>query len=755
MLDTRWIVPIAILTTGGGLEAQQAPNAIAFQVSLAPTVDGRLDDGAWADAEVLTDFVQREPIDGQPVSEQTEVRIVYDDEALYIGAWMLDSDPTGLVVGQTLRDASLTDTDAFVAVIDTYLDRQNGFVFGTTPAGIEYDGQVSNEGQGGGGGGSARQQRGSGGGFNLNWDGSWQVATSTDEFGWYAEMRIPFSTLRYRGGGEQTWGINFGRVIRRKNERAMWAPIPRQFNLYRVSLAGTLELRAPTRRIVSVSPYVLGDAFKDYTATLPDADFGTRMGADAKLGITQSLTLDLTANTDFAQVEVDDQQVNLTRFSLFFPEKRAFFLENAGTFSVGSGRSAELFFSRRIGLSSGREVPIQAGARLSGKVGNLQVGVLNIQTDDLSVLDLGTGLPEKLAPTNNFGVVRLYQELGNRTQIGGILVSRINTSATEDYNITYGLDGRLGIGQALTLEGWLGLTTTPRPAGVPDPRTGFNNGEYGINGSSSYVTRNWQISAGYRQIGSDFNPEVGFLNRRKYRHVNARVLRHLRTEGVPWFREFRPHISWNQFWSLDGFSESYEVHVDNHFVFENGAFFQLPGFNFTGEGLEEPFRIRPGIVIPAGSYDNYDWQFRAYTNRGAPLSISGGWAWGGFFSGTRFGPNATVQYRFEDRLTASLNASYFDVRLDEGSFQTSVIALNASYSFTPRLYLQANVQYSDDTENLGTNIRLGWLETAGTGLFIVYNDTEHLGEFARTGILAGPRQRQLVIKYSRLFDLTR
>jgi hypothetical protein len=195
--------------------------------------------------------------------------------------------------------------------------------------------------------------------------------------------------------------------------------------------------------------------------------------------------------------------------------------------------------------------------------------------------------------------------------------------------------------------------------------------------------------------------------------------------------------------------------MDSHFQFENGAFFQLPGINLTGEGLEESFEIREGIVIPAGSYNNVDWAFRANTNRSAPLSISVGWSLGGFYSGTRWGPNATVQYRFQDRFTTSLRARYFDVRLDEGSFTTAVLNLNASYSFTPRLYLQANLQYSDDTENFGSNIRLGWLDTAGTGFFIVYNDTEHLGEFERTGIRSGPRQRQLVLKYSRLFELTR
>ncbi len=745
----------AALVTGRDVQAQQAPAATAVSAPTAPTIDGRLDDAIWADAQVLTGFVQREPFEGRPVSERTEVRIAYDEQALYVGAWLYDRNPTSVVLGQTLRDASLNDSDAFLVVLDTYLDRQNGFVFATTPAGIEYDGQVSNEGQGGGGAGLQRQQAGSAAGFNLNWDGSWQVSTSRDGQGWYAEMRIPFSTLRYGRGGQQTWGLNIERRIRRNNEQSVWSPLPRQFDLYRVSMAGTLALEAPARRIVTVSPYVLTDGFKDYTVGSPEADFGGRVGGDAKIGLNQSLTLDLTLNTDFAQAEVDDQQVNLTRFSLFFPEKRGFFLENAGAFAVGASRSAELFFSRRIGLASGREVPIRAGGRLTGKVGGFQIGVLNIQTDDLTEPDPITELPSPVAPANNYGVLRLFRETGNRTRIGGIFVSRLNTGDTDDYNLTWGVDGRLGIGQNLTLDGWVGLTSTPAPGDGPDDRTGFNNGEYGYSGSGQYVTRDWQVSAGYRQVGAHFNPEVGFVNRWAYRHVNARVLRHVRTDNVSWFREFRPHVSWNQYWSLDGFSESYLVHFDNHFAFANGAFFQLPGFNFTGEGLQRPFEIRRGIVIPAGTYHNVDWEFRANTNRSAPLSLSAGWDLGGFYTGTRFGPNATVSYRHADRFAVSFRANYFDVRLEEGDFTTAVYALNGSWSFTPRLYLQANLQYNDDTRNVGTNVRLGWLDTAGTGLFIVYNDTEHVGPFARTGIPAGPRQRQLVVKYSRLFDLTR
>ena len=735
------------------LRAQQPPAATAARTTLPPVLDGRLTDSVWTRAEALSGLVQMEPFEGRPASERTEVRFLYDDAALYVGAWLYDTGE--LVVGRTLRDAPVNDSDAFVLILDTFRDRQNGVVFGTTPAGIEYDGQVVNEGQGSGGL-QGRMQAGSGAGFNLNWDANWDVVTSRDTAGWYVEMRIPFSTLRYDAAGGQVWGMNFERRIRRKSEQSVWAPLPRQFDLNRVSLAGTLALETPVRRVMSVTPYVLTDAFKDYHAAAPDAELRARVGGDAKVGIGGNLILDLTVNTDFAQAEVDEQQVNLTRFSLFFPEKRAFFLENAGVFAVGSSRNAELFFSRRIGLAAGQEVPIRAGGRITGRIAGLQVGLLNIQTAGLDVDDAVTGEMRVLAAPNNFGVVRVYRESANRSRIGAIATSRINTDDPDDRNLTLGVDGRLGIGQDFTFDGWAGVTSTALEDGAAaDTRSGFADGEYAFAGAGRYVTGDWQISAEYRQIGDHFNPEVGFLNRRGYRHGNARILRHLRTPNIPWFREFRPHVSWSQFWNLDGFMQSYLVHVDNHFAFQNGAFFQLPGLNFTGEGLERPFEIRKGIVIPAGTYHNIDWEFRANTNRGAPLSFSTGWEFGGFYSGMRFGPNASVSYRSGDRFAAALQGNWFDVRLDEGNFTTAVFRFTASYSFSPRVFLQSSIQYNDDVEDLSSNVRLTFLERGGSGLFIVYNDAAHLGALDRTGIAAGPRQRQFVIKYSRLFELSR
>ena len=364
----------------------------------------------WGDAQAVGNFIQSEPVEGSPASERTEVRVAFDEEAIYLGAWLYDSDPSRIIVGEQRRDANLARFDAFLVVLDTYHDQENGFVFATNPNGVEHDGQVIDEGRrtgrgrGGARGNQGRQQGGAQAGFNINWDGSWTVSTARDDHGWYAFFRIPFSTLRYGAGTGQEWGINFGRFIGRKNEQVYWAPLPRQDNLYRVSYAGLLEeLNVPVRRSITFTPYALSSAQK-VPAVRPNVDYPFEVGADAKIGITPAFSLDLTVNTDFAQVEVDNEQTDLTRFSLFFPEKRPFFLENAGRFAVGNNSSAQMFFSRRIGIGEGgTPVPIEWGSRLSGRVGGLDVGLIHMRTDAV----------EGGSPGNEYTVARLARELPN------------------------------------------------------------------------------------------------------------------------------------------------------------------------------------------------------------------------------------------------------------------------------------------------------------------------------------------------------
>jgi hypothetical protein len=735
------IVPLIVFVTGSAAaqDGDGAPRAVATPVSSPPVIDGRLDDAAWQAAQPIGDFVQREPFEGQPPSERTELRIVHDGEALYIGAWLYDRAAGSLVLGETRRDADLGDTDAIRILLDTYLDRQNGFVFGTTPAGIEYDGQVTREGQGGFGG-DARQQRGSGGGFNLNWDGSWDVATSRDADGWYAEFRIPFSTLRYGAGGPQRWGLNVARTIRRRNEEVVWSPVPRQFDLYRVSAAGVLEgFDAPAQRTLTVTPYVLGAARRDYIGA-DEVETDAEVGGDAKIGVTPSLTLDLTVNTDFAQVEVDDEQVNLTRFQLFFPEKRPFFLENAGTFSVGTPQEVEIFFSRRIGIDGGAAVPIVGGGRLTGKAAGLTVGLLDIQTADLDAPGIGVAVDPQ-----NYSVARVIHELPNRTRIGAIGAARVNTSDSDDRNFTWALDGRVGIGSALTLDAYGALTRTP----------GTDSGEHAVQLGASWTSRNWQFGGTFREVGEGFNPEVGFLTRSGYRFLTGRILRHIRTPGVEWFRELRPHMSYREFFDLDGFSETRLIHIDSHFEFANGAFFQLPALNFTREGLKQPFEIVDGIVVPPGTYDNFEWGFAYNSNLSAPLSFDGRIDIGGFYSGRRIGTATTFNARFGETLAGALRLTYYDVNLDEGEFETLLVGLRAAYSFSPRVYLQALLQYNNQSDTFSSNLRFGWLSAAGTGLFVVYNDIENTGTFERTGIRRGAIDRAFIVKFTRLIDFTR
>jgi hypothetical protein len=703
----------------------------AVIVNQRPTIDGKLDDAAWAAATPLTGFIQRELREGDPVTERTEVRVVSDGEALYVGAWLYDRDPAGIVPGEKIRDVTLDNSDSFSLILDTYLDRQNGFVFATTPAGVEYDGQVVKEGEGGGVtvSGQTRQMSGSMGGFNLNWDGSWTVATASDANGWYAEFRIPFSTLRYGAGKEQTWGVNFSRRIRRKNEDAYWSFIPRQFSLYRLSRAGTIALQQlPVQRLATITPYVLNASNRNF-AVVGNAVHDQEFGADAKYGITPSLTLDLTYNTDFAQVEVDEQRTNLTRFPLFFPEKRPFFLENAGTFSAGTPQAVDLFFTRRIGIDpNGVPVPILGGGRVSGRVGGMTVGALQIMTEE-----------SPAQPANSYSVARVAREVGARSRYGVIGVQRIATDSTGNRNGTYGADARIGVGEAWTFDAWGAMTSTPGMPGDP----------YAFSGRANYATAKWNATARTIRVGEEFNPEVGFLNRPEaYQFYELSAMRMARNENLKWLKQWNPHASYRGHYRFDGYRQSGQWHVDlTEVEFAKGGRFG-PEFNYFYEGLVAPFAIAPGVVLPPGNYAYAVYGLDWATNPALPLSMVVRGDFGPFYNGTRNGGSATFTVRHGASLSSSLLVDYNDVTLDQGSFTRELVGARVAYFFTPRVFLQTLAQYSNQAHAWTANARFGWLSTAGTGLFIVFNDAEQAGGFFDW---QRPQSRSLVIKYARQF----
>ncbi|HET6569701.1 MAG TPA: DUF5916 domain-containing protein [Rhodothermales bacterium] len=717
--------------------SDRPPSVRAVRVVEGPVLDGDvLGDSAWAAAESVTGFWQTTPDEGQPASERTEVYVLYTPRMLYVGVVCYDREPSQLIVADSRRDAAMDETDSFRLILDTYRDHQNGFIFGTNPAGTEYDAQVSNEGRGTGFGGGPRAQGGSGGGLNVNWDGSWTVSTRTGGFGWSAEFAIPFRTLRFNSGDDQVWGVNFERTIRRRREMAYWAPLPRQYELPRVSLAGTLEnLDVPTPRNLQVTPYVLAQAAREaqtsgYDVVGPDADFGL----DLKYSITPSLTLDATYNTDFAQVEADEQQVNLDRFNLFFPEKRPFFLENAGVFSVGQPGEVELFFSRRIGIGpDGRAVPIIAGARVSGDALGMRIGVLNMQTAQVGAAGI---------PGNNFGVARLKRQLPNRSFVGGLFTNRQGVgslAAGDDYNRLAAVDGQLGIGRYGLLSGFAARSFTP----------GLSGDQHAFRLQSGYNSERWMLELGYTEVAENFNPGIGFLQRFAYRKVNGLIFHSYRPDFLG-FHELRPHTSYNGYWGFDGFYESGFLHVDNHWEWESGYEIHT-GVNFTHEGVREPFNILGEVVVPAGSYDHREAQLVGMTDPSNWVSFEMHTTIGGFFGGDRVSLEPTLHLRSGERFNSTFGVSRNMIDLPGGSFTADLIRARLSYSFTPRMYVQSLVQYNDSADLWSTNLRFGWLHTAGTGLFVVFNHSDGLGRVLTPGV----DNQTFIVKYTRMFNVLR
>jgi len=729
-LSARIGLVVALLSpvTAIALESSQTPSLQATRLDAAPAIDGNvIGDPSWSSLAPATGFWQVQPNNGNSATQRTEVFVGYTDDALYIGVMAYDDDPSAIIVADSRRDSSLDDTDAFLFVIDGLLDRQNGYVFGTNAAGIEYDGQVTKEGAG--------DDFGSGGGaFNLNWDGSWTVQARTSDHGWSAEFEIPFATLRYGRGDVQDWGINFQRNIRRNNEIAYWAQLDHNRNLFRVSQAGTLQgIAPPSQRNLQVTPYVLGQWQRGGTLIGTESD--NNVGVDVKYSITPSLTLDLTYNTDFAQVEADEKQLNLDRFNLFFPEKRPFFLENAGQFSVGNGQEVEMFFSRRIGIGAdGNPIPVEGGARLSGKIR---------ERTNIGLLYMGTEAVAGLAPANNFAVARVSQELGKRSSIGAIVINRDGDGSHlvpsgQDYNRTYAVDGRWGIGEHVLLQAWAAKTETP----------GLNGRDDAFALKFDHSSEEWASRLEYTEVGRDFNPEVGFLARNEYRKGSAFLMRRIRPDDLWGLLEIRPHASYTGYWKFDGFQESGYLHLDTHWEFKTSAEIHT-GYNFTKAGVLTPFELVPNVIVPAGTYDHGDAQIVSYTNRSKPLRFEMRVTVGGKFGGDRVALSPTIKYRIGETFRTELSVNYndFDLPVPNGDFTANLVRLRLSYSFTPKIQLQALVQHNDTSDKLGTNIRFSWLRSANSGLYLVYNEVDE------RGVGGLPTGRQFILKYSHIFDV--
>tara|TARA_B110000914_G_scaffold225644_1_gene246992 strand:- start:1624 stop:3849 length:2226 start_codon:yes stop_codon:yes gene_type:complete len=694
-----------------------------------PIIDGNvINDKVWNTIFPITSMTQVTPNFGEPSSEKTEIRLAYTDRNLYVSVVGFDSDPSKIVVSDSKRDADLNDEDSFLFILDTYNDFQNGFLFGTNSDGMQYDAQIDNEGIGNFNPNS-RQKGGTLGGTNVNWDASWEVETIKGDFGWSAEFSIPLSSLRFLPGENKSWGLNFQRNISKNSETSFWASLPLGFDIKRVSISGKLkglDLKSPKN--LKIIPYTIGNASYQKLDNQTDVSVDLDAGFDIKYSLTPGLTLDLTYNTDFAQVEVDEQQVNLDRFNLFFPEKRAFFLENAGQFSVGSPGEVDLFFSRRIGIGDeGQVVPIKGGGRISGKIGQTNVGILNMVTDEIS---------DQNIYENNFSVARVNHDFSNsRSSLGVIYVGKNEMGDSNNhYNNVYAIDGKLGLGKKADITGFFSKSDSP----------GIDSSDHSFKLIANYNWDGWRINAGYTEVGEGFNPEVGFLMRSAFKKPEFIVFKQIRLKDFGPLLEVRPHIAHRSYFDFQDRLVSSWTHIDNHWVWPSG--FEIhTGVNITSEGVFDAFKISD-VEIPSGEYYHNELQLYIKSNPNTALSFTSRTVIGGYYGGDRVLFSNNIKYRIGNKFNSTLNLDYTKLNLENGDINALITGLRLSYSFSPKMYFQSLIQYNNVTNITSVNTRFGMLQTANSGLFIVINFIKDSDWFDYID------NRSISVKYSYQFD---
>ena len=720
-------MPPAVISreTGGGATVR------ATRITSPIRLDGTLDEPVYRDVRAMSDFVQVEPNEGAPATEKTEAWVLFDNDNVYVSARAWDSAPESeWVVNEMRRDSTnLLRNEGVHISFDTFYDRRNNVIFNVNPIGGRMDGQSTDERA-----------------WNGDWNPLWDVRTGRFEGGWTVEAAIPFKSLRYRPGRAQIWGFNLIRIVQWKNERSSLTPLPAARGLggqFMASLSATLvgiEAPAGGSRTLELKPYAISEVAgtRNDTPELSD-DVAGDVGFDVKYGITENFVADLTVNTDFAQVEADTQQVNLTRFSLFFPEKREFFLENQGTFSFGGARSAGargggtdvpvLFYSREIGLDRGQEVPIDVGGRLTGRVGRFSVGFMNIQTGD--VPDIG-------AQGTNFTVARVRRDILRRSNVGALFTGRSVSKGGTGSSETYGVDGVFAFYDNLNINTYWAKTRTPERRG--------NDVSY--RGQLDYNGDRYGVQAERLVVGADFNPEVGFLRRNDFDRRFGSFRFSPRPERFDAVRKFTYQGQVAYVLDRAGLLETREAQGQFGMELENADAFNVTHTR-SYELLKQPFRIAPGVTLPVGGYAFDDTQV-SFTF-GPQRLLAGGVSvqHGSFFSGDK----TTVWFnrgRLEltPQLSVEPGVSYNRVDLPEGRFTTNLVTTRTTYTVTPLMFVSALVQYNSSSHALSTNVRLRWEYQPGSELFVVYNEQRDTLAPTRLPELAN---RAFIVKVNRLF----
>ena len=721
----------------------------AVEVDAPIRLDGQLDEQAYFTVPAITGFIQQAPDEGAPATEKTEAWILFDADNIYVGARIWDSAPPSQWVANEMRrdTRQLRQNDTFAIILDTFYDRRNAVAFYTNPLGAIADFQITNEGN-----------------PNSDWNPVWDVRTGRFEGGWTVEMEIPFKSLRYRPGPSQIWGVQLRRNVRRKNEWNYITPLPISAGsgpggIFRVSDAATLVgLDAPSgSKNLEVKPYGIGGISTNLAASpqIRNAADGNG-GLDVKYGVTQNLTADFTLNTDFAQVEVDEQQVNLTRFNLFFPEKREFFLEGRGIFDFarggffggfggalrrtgggffGGGNAPTIFYSRQIGLQNRSVVPILGGGRVTGKIGAFDVGALNIQTDEDALAR---------AEMTNFTVVRVKRDILRRSSLGAIFTNRSVSLTGDGSSQAYGADATFSFYENVSLLGYMARTQ------VPDPDRRGQDLSY--QGRFDYGGDRYGFQAEHLLVEKNFIPEVGFLRRDNFRRSYARARFSPRPRSLPSIRQFRLEGSYDYIETADlGIVETRQSQVGFSTELENSDRFGVSvAENY--EFLHREFTPGPDdVIFPVGGYRFFD--VEATYSPGTQRRLNGTFAVlaGDYFDGSI----RTVAFRrgrmeVTQRLSLEPSVSVNWIESPYGSFRTDLLVSRVNWTFTPRMFFSGLIQYNSGSNTVSNNLRLRWEYAPGSELFVVYTEDRETDPL-RPDRFSELRNRGFVVKMNRLF----
>lgn len=733
MTKRPWTYPllalVIVLSSAAGpvgLSAQQpagpAPPIVGLRLADGQGIDldGHLSESVWELANAISDFTQQEPVEGGTPSQETEVRILFDEDDLYIGVMLYD-DPDRIIANQRERDAFLFSDDRFAWVLDTFQDGRTGYNFEINPAGAMSDGLITGSGGGGFGGGSF-------GGVNRSWDGIWEARTQRLDNGWSAEVRIPFRTLNFDPSAD-SWGINFQRSIERNNEEILWRGWRRNEGLNRLVNAGELTGLGGLSQGLGLEAVVSGIAS---WRNIPEDDDPTTFPRDVSLDVNYSLTPGLRAsvslNTDFAEVESDQRRVNLTRFPLRFPEQRDFFLEGSSAFSFAPRSGPEPFFSRRIGLEEGEPVPIDFGARLTGQLGSREVGFYQMRAGSHGFVE--DDLPARVE-AEDFTVARVKQQFLEQSSVGLIYTRRATHEDSTGFapadRHTFGVDLELDTrrffgNNNLEFEAFYVWNSDPNPDAVLEPgQERPSIGDLTARGFRvNFPNDIWSGHVSYREFGEDYDPAVGFVTRNDFRRLEPRIGWSPRPD-IGFIRQLEFSAQYQSLWKLGtGVLEEREWQFQLlQIQFESGDNITFQATN-TYEFLDEPFEISDGIDVLAGEYSNWEYQIRTFTASRRLVSLRGGVNLGGFWDGNRKRFDIDLTLRPTPGLNVTASVERNDVELSGGDFVTNLYRLEGGFDPSPWVGFASQLQYDNVSEIIGLFTRLRWIVRPGNDIYLVY-----------------------------------